>query len=110
MALFNRSTDEIEPYGPLATSFGAGTHPIGENRFGLRGVVPGIYRVEAAPDRHGKPRTTITGFWSLHNALNPDFGRLAGGHHLTPFLIPVADAKFVTVNDENTIWTLVEAY
>jgi hypothetical protein len=111
MALFNRSGGgEIEPIESLLTTFGPGTYPIGQNRYGLQGIVPGIYRVETAPYFEGDRDLTNYIGWSLHNSPNPAFDRVLQGGNQTPFLLPVADAKFLTVKSKGGLWVLAEAY
>ncbi len=112
MAIFSGSEDddELEPVQPLRTTFSAGTHPIGQNRFGLYGITPGIYRVESNPSNSGQPPRSRFVSWEFHNSPNPSFDSVKSGGNQTPFLLPVAQAKFLTVNSDGGIWTLVEAY
>ena len=111
MALFNRSgSGEIEPLQPLLNTLSVGTYPIGQDRFGLRGIAPGIYRVESNPANSGVPPRSRFVSWEFHNSPNPAFDKVKSGGNQTPFLLPVAEAKFLTINSDGGIWTLVEAY
>jgi hypothetical protein len=110
MGIFNHSSGEMDPIEPLLTTFGVGTYPIGEHRYGMRGVVRGIYRVEVVPRYNGDTSPSNQIYWALHNSPNSAFDRvLSSGDH-TPFLLPVANAKFLTVRSSGGIFRLAEAY
>ncbi len=102
--------EEIEPGEPLRTTFSAGTHPIGQHLFGLQGVVPGIYRVEGLPYSSGGELKSRYIKWAFHNSPNPKFDTVLSGGSQTPFLLPVADARFLTVDSDGGLWKLAEAY
>jgi hypothetical protein len=111
MAIFNKSSsEEIEPIELLRTTFAAGTHPIGQERFGLQVIAQGIYRIESNPANSGEPARSRFIGWAFHNSPNPSFDKVKSGGNHTPFLLPVAEAKFLTVESDGGIWTLVEAY
>ena len=111
MAIFNRASgNEIAVVEPLLTTFGVGTYPIGEHRFGMKGIVPGIYRVEFESRGSYDATTSHNIYWALHNSPNPAFDRVISGGDHTPFLVPVANARFLSVRSEGGIWTLAEAY
>jgi len=111
VAIFNRASgNEIAVVEPLLTTFGVGTYPIGEHRFGMKGIVRGIYRVEFESRGSYDANTSHYIRWALHNSPNPAFDQVISGGNYTPFLVPVANARFFSVKSEGGIWTLAEAY
>jgi hypothetical protein len=93
----------------LRTTFRGGTHPIGQDKYGVRGIAIGLYRVDAAEPRASDPTRSAVVSWALHNSPNRLFDLVVSGANHTPFFVPVASANFLTT-DNDGIWTLVEAY